>query len=131
MPAIACQRVSRDLSKRAGEIFQIALDVVAVVAVVAFVVAVVVVAVVKVISVVAFGWLQNVLQVQSKQFSASMGANENNRNSLTKVNGEFQQQQQQQIMSTRTGMTGMHINRKLNTLLALYIHTYICFAMLT
>lgn len=64
---------------------------------------------------------ENVLQVQ--QFSASMGANENNRNSLTKVNGEFQQQQQQQqIMSTRTGMTGMHINRKLNTLLAQYIH---------
>lgn len=52
MPAIACQRVSRDLSKRAGEIFQIALNVVAV-AVVA-----VVVAVVEVISVVAFDWLR-------------------------------------------------------------------------
>lgn len=55
MPAIACQRVSRDLSKRAGEIFQIALDVVAVVDVA---VVAVVVAVVEVISVVAFDWLR-------------------------------------------------------------------------
>lgn len=58
MAAIACQRVSRDLSKRAGEIFQIALDVVAVVHVAVAVVAVVVVDVVEFISVVAFGWLQ-------------------------------------------------------------------------
>lgn len=60
MPAIACQRVSRDLSKRAGEIFQIALDVVAVVAVTVVAVAAVavVVAVVEVISVVAFDWLR-------------------------------------------------------------------------
>lgn len=64
--AIACQRVSRDLSKRAGEIFQIALDVVVVVRVV--VVTVVVVTVVVVIAVA--GEYENVLQFSKLSDSA-------------------------------------------------------------
>lgn len=60
--AIACQRVSRDLSKRAGEIFQIALDVVVVVRVVVVVTVVVVVAVA--------GEYENVLQFSKLSDSA-------------------------------------------------------------
>lgn len=65
--AIACQRVSRDLSKRAGEIFQIALDVVVVVRVVV-VVTVVVVTVVDVVAVA--GEYENVLQFSKLSDSA-------------------------------------------------------------
>lgn len=65
--AIACQRVSRDLSKRAGEIFQIALDVVVVVRVVV-VVTVVVVTVVVVVAVA--GEYENVLQFSKLSDSA-------------------------------------------------------------
>lgn len=66
--AIACQRVSRDLSKRAGEIFQIALDVVVVVRVIVVVVTVVVVTVVDVVAVA--GEYENVLQFSKLSDSA-------------------------------------------------------------
>lgn len=62
--AIACQRVSRDLSKRAGEIFQIALDVVVVVRVV------VVVTVIVVVVVAVAGEYENVLQFSKLSDSA-------------------------------------------------------------